>query len=124
VERIRLATLDDVPPGSGLAVLTDVGLVAVFNVGGDIHAIDDLCPHVGDSLAGGPITGCIVTCPGHGWRFDVRSGASPDFEGIRVRRHQVSVENGVIYLHPGPGDLDLEWDDAADPDDIEDPLFD
>lgn len=126
MQRIRLARLAELPPGSAQAILTDIGMVALFNVDGTVHAIDDLCPHVADSLAQGHLAGCIVTCPGHGWRFDVRSGASPDFDGVRVRRHHVVVEDDVVYLQPGPGDLDAtpEWEDASDPDDIDDPPFD
>jgi nitrite reductase/ring-hydroxylating ferredoxin subunit len=119
---IRVAPEGELPPGSAVSVETDFGFVAVFNIEGRFYAIDDLCPHVAERLSQGHVDGCIVSCPGHGWRFDVRTGRSPDFEGIQVARFEVEVADGVVYLVPA-GDA-LEWEGASDPDDIDKPLFD
>ncbi len=123
MEWIRVAPLSELPPGSACNVETDFGFVGVYNVDGQIHAIDDLCPHVAERLSQGHLDGCVVTCPGHGWRFDVRTGKSPDFDGIEVQRFEVKVQDDVVYLVPS-GDAELEWEGATDPDDIEKTLFD
>lgn len=124
-DRIRVAALADLTPGSAVAVHTDVGMVSVFNVEGRLYAIDDLCPHMRESLAQGHVDGCVVTCGLHGWRFDVRTGKSPDFEGIEVETYGVEVDDGVVYLLiAGDPESGMDWEGAADPDDIEDAVFD
>ena len=46
----------------------------LFNVGGKFYALDGICPHQGGPLGKGSLTGCIVTCPWHGFQFDVTTG--------------------------------------------------
>lgn len=53
---------------------TPVGPVAVYRVAGRLCAVADRCPHAGQSLCGGELDGAVVTCPGHGSQFDVRTG--------------------------------------------------
>ena len=48
--------------------------VAVFNINGELFAFEDECPHVGGSLGSGKLEGKLVTCPNHGWQFDVTNG--------------------------------------------------
>jgi nitrite reductase/ring-hydroxylating ferredoxin subunit len=50
---------------------TPAGPVAVYRVAGKLHAIADRCPHAGAALSGGEADGSVVTCPGHGSRFDI-----------------------------------------------------
>ncbi len=75
--------------------------VLVANVGGAYFAIEDACPHSGQSLCSGRIDGHVITCPGHGWEIDVRSGdvlteigagrSNPTFE--------VKVEGGEVVVY-------------------------
>ena len=53
---------------------TPVGPVAVYRVDGRLHAIADRCPHAGAALSQGEADGAVLTCPGHGSRFDIRTG--------------------------------------------------
>ncbi len=53
---------------------TPVGPVAVFRVAGRLHAIADRCPHAGATLSAGEADGSVLTCPGHGSRFDICTG--------------------------------------------------
>lgn len=123
--RVRVCTLAELPEGSSRVVHTDMGMVAIFHAEGGLHAIDDLCPHMRESLAQGALDGCVVTCPAHGWRFDVRTGRSPDFDGIEVETFSVDVEDDVVYLTLAPpSDDELDWEGARDPDDIDEVLFD
>ncbi len=50
--------------------------IAVFNVDGELYAVEDICTHDGGELAGGEIHGFEVECPRHGARFDLRTGGS------------------------------------------------
>jgi nitrite reductase (NADH) small subunit len=69
-----IAKVGEIPAGEGRAYPIDGTIVAVFNVGGEYTAINDVCPHMGASLAGGYIEGNSVTCPWHAWRFSVKDG--------------------------------------------------
>jgi nitrite reductase/ring-hydroxylating ferredoxin subunit len=53
---------------------TPVGPVAVYRVAGGLYAIADRCPHAGAALSGGETDGSVLTCPGHGSRFDICTG--------------------------------------------------
>jgi len=71
---IRVARSVDCPPGAALEAVAGERILALFNVAGTIHAIDGICPHQGGPLGQGMLEGCIVTCPWHGWQFDVTTG--------------------------------------------------
>lgn len=98
---VPVAGPGDLPPGAARAVRVGARFVALFNVDGAVHATDNVCPHAGGPLArgrrGGPC-GEIVTCPWHGWRFNVRTGESPDLPGERVCTIPVRVEDGCIQV--------------------------
>jgi len=71
---ITVAKKTDVPPGASRETVAGDRIVALFNVDGEFHALDGVCPHQGGPLGKGDLQGCIVTCPWHGWQFDVTSG--------------------------------------------------
>ena len=74
-ERIVLCPADDIPSGTSRGFqLGPSREVVVANVAGTLHAIDGVCPHRSASLAQGALDGATVTCPWHGYRFDVRTG--------------------------------------------------
>lgn len=65
----------DVPPGSMREIRVAGRYVVVVNLAGTFHAVGGTCPHAGGPLAEGRLEGPILTCPNHGWSFDVRGGA-------------------------------------------------
>jgi nitrite reductase/ring-hydroxylating ferredoxin subunit len=65
----------EVPPGAAKQVSVGGKTIALFNVGGTFHALDDTCPHRGASLSEGSVSGNEVTCPWHAARFDLGTGA-------------------------------------------------
>lgn len=71
---IRVARLQDSTPGELLRVEVGGKLVCLANVAGRIFAVDDDCPHIGGALSDGELEGCVLTCPVHLARFDVRDG--------------------------------------------------
>ncbi len=71
---VKLATIDELPNGAMKEVEIGDRIIGLFNVDGIISAIDGLCPHQGGPLVEGTLEGSIVTCPWHGWQFDVRTG--------------------------------------------------
>jgi nitrite reductase (NADH) small subunit/3-phenylpropionate/trans-cinnamate dioxygenase ferredoxin subunit len=72
---VKVATVQEVPPGTAKQVQIDGRTLAVFNVNGSFHVLDDTCPHRGGPLSEGDLEGQEVICPWHGARFDVTSGA-------------------------------------------------
>lgn len=101
----RVAPLADFPPGSRRVVDVDRLRAAVFHIDDGFHAIEDVCTHDGGELASGELIGCEITCPRHGARFDVRTGAvtaPPAYEAVAVL--PVRVENGWVEVR------DDRWD--------------
>lgn len=97
-QSIRVASESEIPAGSAKEVEFDGRVVALFNVGGRIHAIDGICPHQGGPLAEGELDGCVVTCPWHGWQFDVASGENVYDKSLRQDSYEVKVEGGEVFL--------------------------
>lgn len=71
-----IGTQRDFPEGVARELVVGDRMVAVFNVAGTLYAMDGVCPHQGGPLGQGQLSGCILTCPWHGWQFDVRDGQS------------------------------------------------
>jgi nitrite reductase/ring-hydroxylating ferredoxin subunit len=88
----------NLPPGKGISVSVAGKRVALFNLEGTIHAIDDTCPHVGAPLGGGWLDGHTVACPMHGWEFDIRTGKGVTVPGCQVAAYPVRVNDGAIEI--------------------------
>ena len=97
---ISVCTLDELPPGAAVRVEADVP-VAVFNVDGELYAVDDTCTHQDASLADGWVEGCWVECPLHASTFDLRTGkpSGPPAK-TPVRTHGVEVRDGMVWVQP------------------------
>lgn len=97
-----VAKLEDLAPGRCLCVEIGEIEVALCNVEGTIHALDNVCPHAGGPLGEGVLAGAFIKCPWHGWRFHVQTGERPENPDFAVSRYPVYVENGIIYVSPEP----------------------
>ncbi|KAA1260375.1 Assimilatory nitrite reductase [NAD(P)H] small subunit [Rubripirellula obstinata] len=75
-------------------------MVAVFRKGDEWYAIDDLCPHMGASLAEGHVEENSVTCPWHAWRFCIKDGTWEDNPSIKVDSFEVKVEDDHVMVKP------------------------
>lgn len=95
---VKLATLDELPPGASKEVEHDGRVYALFNVAGTISALDGICPHQGGPLADGPLDGCLVTCPWHGWQFDVRTGQTTLNGRLKQPVFEVKVEGRDVLV--------------------------
>ena len=72
--------------------------IALARVDGAFHALDNVCPHAGGPLGDGVLDGCQLTCPWHGWTFDVRSGACLVDETLHAGTVPVRVHEGFVYV--------------------------
>ena len=105
--RIRSARVTELPPGSATRVRLEGRAIALFNVGGAFHAVNDRCPHEGGRLSSGSVEEGAVRCPVHGACFALATGEAleppageamgpPVDKGIRV--YPVTVIDDEIYL--------------------------
>jgi nitrite reductase/ring-hydroxylating ferredoxin subunit len=93
-----MATLDELPPGAAKEVEHEGRIYALFNIDGEIAAIDGICPHQGGPLAEGELAGTVVTCPWHGWQFDVRTGQALLASRIKQPVFPVRVEGRDVLV--------------------------
>ena len=102
---IAVAAVGELAPGASKVADVDGVTVAVFNIGGEYFAIEDVCTHDGGELAGGILEGDQIICPRHGARFCVRTGealSAPAYEP--TAKFPVRIENGTVQVR------DDRWD--------------
>ena len=87
------------PPGGMVTVMVDWTDVVIANVDGEYHAIQGVCEHAGGSLGAGYLVGCQLTCPLHGWTYDVTDGwlIRPTW-GQRIQTYEVRVRDGQVEV--------------------------
>jgi nitrite reductase (NADH) small subunit len=95
---LKVARVTDLDPGQGKTVERRGIAVALFNVGGAFRAIGNACRHRGGPLAEGELRGTTVTCPWHGWQFDVTSGATLRDDSITVPAYRVEVRGDEVFV--------------------------
>jgi nitrite reductase (NADH) small subunit len=95
---VKVAPEESLPSGGATEVIAGDQIVAIFNVDGTLFAIDGVCPHQGGPLAQGDLAGCVVTCPWHGWQFDVRDGQHQLNRNFKQPKFDVKVEDGSIWV--------------------------
>ena len=97
-EFVRVTGAADVVPGSGVVAEVKGQSIAVFNVDGTYYAMDNTCVHRGGPLGEGELEGDTVTCPWHGWQYNVKSGKSINNPSACVKSYQVTVEGSDVKI--------------------------
>ena len=110
-----VASLAELPPGSRKIVEVAGRSIGVFNVGGELFALRNRCPHQGGPLCEGRLAGQvevaapgdeiqysrpgeILRCPWHGWEYDIETGICAADRRIRLRRYEAVEREGAIYV--------------------------
>jgi len=101
VAEVPLIDVASVPPGSGAEVVADGRIFAVFNIDGVFHVLDGICPHAGGPLGKGQLRGNVVTCPWHGWQFDVSNGQHCLNQRLRQDRYEARIKDGKVVAEIG-----------------------
>ncbi len=102
---IPVARLEDLPVGAGLSMAVQGRRMALFRTVDDrVYAIEDRCPHADLPIAEGELTGTIVTCPHHGYRLDITTGASPRTRVFCVPHFAVRIDDEDVLIDPTPLD--------------------
>jgi nitrite reductase/ring-hydroxylating ferredoxin subunit len=100
---IPVATIADCPPGTSIERVAADRMIAIANVNGTFHAIDGLCPHQGGPLGTGSLCDTTLTCPWHGWQFDVVTGRHRISATVRQQVHEIRVEEGRLLVRLATG---------------------
>jgi nitrite reductase (NADH) small subunit len=95
---VRIASTDECPVGSSLEIVAEDRVIALYHVDDQFYALDGICPHQGGPLAKGKLQSCIVTCPWHGWQYDVRTGQHQSIASLVHRRFPVKVEGSDVFV--------------------------
>lgn len=96
---IRVASVDELKEKGSIVVNGHDGPIAVFHHGdGQVHAVDNRCPHMGFPLHRGTIKDGILTCHWHHADFDLESGCTFDLFADDVPVYAVETRNGDVWV--------------------------
>ena len=104
---IRVAALDDILEGEGIAVAKDLtgtedNIALLRDEDGRVWALDDTCTHETASLADGWVEDGHVECPLHSSKFCLKTGVVDGLPATKdARPHRVEVRDGQVFLYPG-----------------------
>lgn len=96
--RVRVGDLAEMEGERVRVIAVDGRRLALFEVDGQLLCIDDRCPHAGGRLSRGTLCETVVSCPRHGWRFDIVDGRCLSDPRFEVRRYDVEIDEGVIWV--------------------------
>lgn len=95
---IKVASKNDLKPGEGKVIDVSGTKVALFNVDGEFFAINNTCRHKGGPLGEGYLEGDVVTCPWHGWKYNVKTGANVTIPNLKMASYKVKVEGDDVMV--------------------------
>jgi len=95
---VRTVKVAELPAGTIRELQVEGKAVAVANVGGKIYAINNTCLHRGGPLGQGSLEGKVVTCPWHGWQFDVTTGKAVQNPNAGVGCYAVEVRGEEVFV--------------------------
>ena len=94
----KVASVAEIPAGTGKTVEVGGTSIAVFNCDGTFYAVENTCKHQGGPLGEGSLSGTSVTCPWHGWEYDVTTGVCSMDDSISVQKFSVKVEGEDVLV--------------------------
>jgi len=95
---VRVAKVSDIPPGQGRVVVVQGRPIALFNLDGSLYALSNVCLHRGGPIGEGELDGTVVTCPLHGWEYDVRTGSNTINPAARLSTFPVRIEGDDVLV--------------------------
>lgn len=113
-DRVYVADAAELESGDRVVVEVRGVEIAVLDVGGEYRAVGNYCPHMGGPCAQGRVSGMydrdageemqrvkedgVVSCPWHGWEFDLETGRHEGHSGARLPVYDVVVDDGRVYV--------------------------
>lgn len=98
IMRLKVCHQDQIKEGGVKALKILARNVAVFRLNGGLYGLEADCKHMRASIANGKIDGTIITCPAHGWRYDITTGECLNEPWAKLKTYPVDVVDGIIYI--------------------------
>ena len=95
---VAVGRVDDFPAGRGRMVVVNGRHVALFRLDEEFYAIDNLCLHRAGPLCDGEIERGVVTCPWHGWSYEIRTGTLVQDPRVGVSKHLTRVVDDQVQV--------------------------
>ncbi|MEZ6135195.1 MAG: Rieske (2Fe-2S) protein [Pirellulaceae bacterium] len=95
---VRVCQLEELPDPGGREFMVSGRVVAIFRHGSQVHAVDGMCAHQGGPLAAGMLDGNCITCPWHGWQYDVRDGKNMLTGKQMLDCFAIDVRDGEVWI--------------------------
>ena len=95
---VTVARADELPPGTVRAVRAGDEEIALAHVNGRFCAVQGRCLHLQGPLGDGRLEGSVLTCPWHGWQYDVRTGLNEFDHAIQLETYEVRVQDGDVQV--------------------------
>jgi nitrite reductase (NADH) small subunit len=95
---VKVGSLAELPPGSVMEAEVGEKTYAICNLGGELHALDGICPHSGGPLGQGNLDGDRLICPWHAWEYDCRTGRNDYDETIKLAMFPVKTEGDDVLI--------------------------
>jgi nitrite reductase/ring-hydroxylating ferredoxin subunit len=97
-----VARVEDLPPGTVTTVYAGDEPLALARVGDEFYATQHACLHLHGPLGEGKLEDHVLTCPWHGWQYDVRTGENEFDRALQLRTFEVRVEDGNVQVAAEP----------------------
>lgn len=94
---VDVAAENDCPPGTAMEVVAAGKMVALFHTDDGLFATDGMCAHQGGPVGKGELCGNVVTCPWHGWQYNVTTGKH-ELSSIHLDTYEVKIDQGRILI--------------------------
>ena len=95
---VTVARADELPPGTVTAVRAGEEEIALAHVNGRFCAVQGRCLHLQGPLGEGRLEGSVLTCPWHGWQYDVCTGLNEFDHAIQLETYEVRVQDGDVQV--------------------------
>ena len=95
---VAVARVEDVPPGTIRSVRAGEEEIALAHCDGGFYAVQQHCLHLQGPLGEGRLNGCVLSCPWHGWQYDVRTGENEFDRAIKLETYPVQIEDGEVKV--------------------------
>jgi len=95
---VKVGSLAALPPGSVMEAEVGEGTYAICNVGGELSALEGICPHAGGPIGQGNVDGDRVVCPWHEWAYYCRTGVNDYDESVKLATFPVKLDGDDILI--------------------------
>ena len=99
---VDVAASDQIADGTAIEVVLGELILAIFRVDGELFALDGMCAHQGGPLAEGQVSAGCVTCPWHGWQYELKTGVQTVNRQPLQQTYEVRQREGRVEVRIDP----------------------